>query len=167
MRATTSLIGSDAEFGFNDLNGEDGNDDAASRSRRLEPERRQPERTGCSAARATTRWSAASTSTRSSSTATQDLFVYTGTGRWSEEFSFFGDQIDQFEDGIDKIDLRGSGLQYSDLTIDNEGEFGPMITSDRGQITVGTFGVVIDETDFLFDDPPASMASGGGDLFLA
>lgn len=89
----------------------------------------------------------------------QDLFVYTGTGRWSEEGSFFGDQVDQFEDGLDKFDMRGSGLQFSDLVIDNDGDFGPTITSDRGQITVGTFGVVIDETDFLFDSGLAAAAA--------
>ena len=43
--------------------------------------------------------------------------------------------------------------------IDNDGDFGPTITSDRGQITVGTFGVFIDETDFLFDPPAAPLAS--------
>ena len=89
----------------------------------------------------------------------QDLFVFTGTGRWSEEGSFFGDQVDQFEDGIDKFDMRGSGLQFSDLVIDNDGDFGPTITSDRGQITVGTFGAFIDESDFLFDPAPASVTS--------
>ena len=104
----------------------------------------------------------------------QDLFVYTGTGRWSVEGSFFGDQIEQFEDGLDLFDLRGSGLQFSDLVIDNDGDFGPTITSDRGQITVGTFGAFIDGNDFLFDPPAAPLGLSGsqgglgsGDLFIA
>ena len=33
----------------------------------------------------------------------QDLFVYTGTGRWSSEGSFFGDQISGFEDGYGPV----------------------------------------------------------------
>ena len=43
--------------------------------------------------------------------------------------------------------------------IDNDGDFGPTISSDRGQITVGTFGVFIDESDFLFDAPLAPLSS--------
>ena len=65
----------------------------------------------------------------------QDLFVYTGTGRWSEEGSFFGDTVSGFQDGSDLFDLRGSGLQFSDLTIVNE-EFQTTITSSRGTITI-------------------------------
>ena len=45
------------------------------------------------------------------------------------------------------------------LVIDNDGKFGPTITSDRGQVTIGTFGVVIDETEFLFDPGIVDMAS--------
>ena len=76
------------------------------------------------------------------------------------KFSFFGDQIDQFEDGSDLFDMRGSGLQFSDLAIDNDGDFGPTISSDRGQITVGDASAVfIDESDFLFDAPLAPLSS--------
>jgi Ca2+-binding RTX toxin-like protein len=85
--------------------------------------------------------------------ATQDLFVYTGSGRWSQEGS--SDIIFNFEDNIDLFDLRGSGLQASDLTIVNE-DFQTTITSDRGQITIfESFGqeVFIDQNDFLFDPP--------------
>ena len=39
--------------------------------------------------------------------------------------------------------MRGSGLQFSDLTIDNDGDFGPTITSSRGKITISeSFGEV-------------------------
>jgi Ca2+-binding RTX toxin-like protein len=96
----------------------------------------------------------------------QDLFVYTGTGRWSEEGSFFGDTISGFQDGSDLFDLRGSGLQYTDLTVVNE-EFQTTITSDRGTITIfENFDapVEIDEDDFLFDVPPAPVTAG--DLIL-
>ena len=91
----------------------------------------------------------------------QDLFVYTGTGRWSEEGSFFGDTVSGFQDGSDLFDMRGSGLQFSDLTIVNE-DFQTTITSDRGTITIfESFGqeVFIDQDDFLFDPAPARMAS--------
>jgi Ca2+-binding RTX toxin-like protein len=81
-----------------------------------------------------------------------DLFVYTGTGRWSSEDSFFGDTLSGFQDGSDLFDMRGSGLQFSDLTILNE-DFQTTITSSRGTITIfESFGqeVFIDENDFLF-----------------
>ena len=96
----------------------------------------------------------------------QDLFVYTGTGRWSEEGSFFGDTISGFQDGSDLFDLRGSGLQFSDLTVVNE-EFQTTITSSRGTITIfENFDapVEITEDDFLFDAPPAPVTAG--DLIL-
>jgi Ca2+-binding RTX toxin-like protein len=81
-----------------------------------------------------------------------DLFVYTGTGRWSAEDTFFGDQVSAFQDGSDLFDLRGSGLQFSDLTIVNE-DFQTTISSSRGMITIfENFGeeVFIDANDFLF-----------------
>jgi len=82
----------------------------------------------------------------------QDLFVYAGPGRWSEEGSFFGDQISGFQDGSDLFDMRGSGLVFEDLTILNE-EFQTTITSERGTITIfENFGepVQITGADFLF-----------------
>jgi hypothetical protein len=82
----------------------------------------------------------------------QDLFVYTGTGRWSEEGSFFGDTVEQFQDGSDLFDMRGSGLTFADLTIVND-DFQTTITSSRGQITIfESFGqpVEITAADFLF-----------------
>ena len=91
----------------------------------------------------------------------QDSFVYTGTGRWSAEGSFFGDTVSGFQDGSDLFDMRGSGLQFSDLTIVND-DFQTTITSSRGMITIfESFGqeVSIDQSDFLFDPAPAPIAS--------
>lgn len=81
-----------------------------------------------------------------------DLFVYTGTGRWSTEGSFFGDQVSGFQDGSDLFDLRGSGLRFSDLTIVND-DFQTTISSSRGQITISeSFGqeVFLNRNDFRF-----------------
>ena len=81
-----------------------------------------------------------------------DLFVYAGPGRWSAEGSVFGDTVSGFQDGSDLFDLRGSGLQLSDLTIVNE-DFQTTITSSRGTITIfESFGqeVFVDGSDFLF-----------------
>jgi Ca2+-binding RTX toxin-like protein len=89
----------------------------------------------------------------------QDLFVFTGTGRWSTEGSFFGDTISGFQDGSDLFDMRGSGLQFSDLTIVNE-DFQTTITSSRGTITIFESSgqeVTIDQNDFLFDPAPAQV----------
>jgi hypothetical protein len=91
----------------------------------------------------------------------QDLFVYTGTGRWSSEDSSLGDTVFGFQDGSDLFDMRGSGLQFSDLTIVNE-PFQTTITSDRGTITIfENFGqeVFIDQNDFLFGPAPSSTTS--------
>jgi Ca2+-binding RTX toxin-like protein len=88
----------------------------------------------------------------------QDLFVYGGTGRWSSEDSFFGDQISGFQDGSDLFDLRGSGMDFSDLTIVND-DFQTTITSSRGTITIfESFGepVFIDANDFLFGSAPSA-----------
>ena len=95
-----------------------------------------------------------------------DLFVYGGAGRWSAEDSTFGDTVSGFQDGSDLFDLRGSGLQFSDLTVVNE-EFQTTITSSRGTITIfENFDapVEITEDDFLFDAPPAPVTAG--DLIL-
>jgi hypothetical protein len=89
----------------------------------------------------------------------RDLFVYTGTGRWSSE-NTFGDEIFGFQDGSDLFDMRGSGLEFNDLTIVND-DFQTTITSDRGTITIFEgFGqeVFIDQNDFLFG-PSLDMAS--------
>jgi Ca2+-binding RTX toxin-like protein len=81
-----------------------------------------------------------------------DLLVYTGTGRWSAEDSPFGDTVSGFQDGSDRFDLRGSGLQLSDLTILNE-DFQTTISSSRGTITIFESSgqeVFVDGNDFLF-----------------
>ncbi|MGO4670628.1 hypothetical protein [Bosea sp. 2RAB26] len=91
----------------------------------------------------------------------QDLFVYSGTGRWSTEGSFFGDTVSGFQDGSDLFDLRGSGLQFADLSIVNE-DFQTTITSNRGQITIfESFGqeVFLDQDDFLFGPAPAPFST--------
>jgi hypothetical protein len=57
--------------------------------------------------------------------------------------------------------MRGSGLQFSDLTIVNE-DFQTTITSDRGTITISeSVGqeVFIDQNDFLFGPAPSSTTS--------
>ena len=92
----------------------------------------------------------------------QDLFVYTGTGRWSEEGTFFGDTVSGFQDGSDLFDMRGSGLQFSDLTIGSNELGDQTITSNRGTITIfESFGqeVLIDENDFLFGPAASSPTS--------
>ena len=38
----------------------------------------------------------------------QDLFVYTGTGRWSVADTLFGDTISGFQDGSDLFDMRAA-----------------------------------------------------------
>ena len=91
----------------------------------------------------------------------QDLFVYAGTGRWSAEDSFFGDTVSGFQDGSDLFDMRGSGLQFSDLTIVNDA-FQTTISSSRGKITIfESFGqeVFIDQNDFLLGPAPAAITS--------
>lgn len=91
----------------------------------------------------------------------QDLFVYSGTGRWSEEGSFFGDTVSGFQDGSDLFDMRGSGLQFSDLTIVNA-EFETSITSSRGKISIFENAgqeVFLDEADFLFGPAPAPFST--------
>ncbi len=80
-----------------------------------------------------------------------DLLVYGGSGRWSSEGNL-GDHVFVFRDGSDLFDLRGSGLQLSDLTIVNE-DTQTTITSSRGTITIFESAgeeVFIDGDDFLF-----------------
>ena len=163
------LIGSDLPFGFDDLHGDAGNDElraGASGSELLG---------GSGADRLVSGagddlLDGGRDETTSELDGAEDLFVYTGAGRWSEEGSFFGDTMSGFDDGIDRIDLRGSGLQFSDLVIDNDGDFGPTVTSERGQITLSVFfpdEVVLDESDFVFDPPIAPVAQTGGDYPFA
>jgi Ca2+-binding RTX toxin-like protein len=75
-----------------------------------------------------------------------DEFVFGAI--WSSSI-FFGDTISDFEDGVEKIDLRASGLTFADLTI---GTFGvsATITSIAGFIEVSGLAGQIAEDDFLF-----------------
>lgn len=79
-----------------------------------------------------------------------DLFVFGAI--WTSP-SGFQDVIYDFEDGIDKIDLRGSGLTFADLTIDDSG-YSAIITSTAGQIELTLVGQpssgAITQADFLF-----------------
>jgi Ca2+-binding RTX toxin-like protein len=87
-----------------------------------------------------------------------DLFVLGAV--WSAD-AFFGDIIWDFEDGVEKIDLRGTGLTFQDLTIEHVdlGFFAYALISNptAGLIEVRTgfdenfeARVHIDESDFLF-----------------
>jgi Ca2+-binding RTX toxin-like protein len=79
-----------------------------------------------------------------------DKFVFGST--WTSS-SGFQDIIWDFEDGLEKIDLRGSGLTFADLTIDNSG-YSAIITSAAGQIELVGLGQqgsgTITQADFLF-----------------
>ena len=79
-----------------------------------------------------------------------DLFVFGAT--WTSEFGY-QDVIADFEDGLDKIDLRGSGLTFADLAIDDSG-YSAIITSTAGRIEVTLVGQpsagAITQADFLF-----------------
>ncbi len=58
----------------------------------------------------------------------------------------------EFEDGVDLLDLRGSGLTFADLTIVND-PFQDQILSSLGQIDIlERFDepVEITQADFLF-----------------
>lgn len=76
----------------------------------------------------------------------QDLYVF-GADSWGDDLLF------TFEDGVDLIDLSGSGLTFDDLTIDDSNPPQTIIISSLGTITLGTFfdpPVEITEADFLF-----------------
>lgn len=67
---------------------------------------------------------------------------------WTSEFGF-QDIIWDFEDGVEKLDLSGSGLTFADLTIGDDG-FSAIITSSAGRIEVVGLAGQITEADFLF-----------------
>ena len=106
----------------------------ARRRGRLIHEWRRRVRTGCSAARPTTRWTPDATSSVRSRQRAGSVRLHRNRAL-ERGGSFFGDTISGFQDGSDLFDLRGSGLQFSDLTIVNE-EFQTTITSSRGTITI-------------------------------
>ena len=79
-----------------------------------------------------------------------DQFVF--GPQWTSDG--FQDRIFDLEDGVERIDLSGSGLEFADLTIDNSG-FSAVITSSAGQIEVDGFGEQgpsgpLSQDDFLF-----------------
>ena len=81
-----------------------------------------------------------------------DQFVFGDV--WNTPDTGFQDVISDLEDGVEKIDLRGSGLEFGDLTIDNSG-FSAIITSSAGRIEVDGFGEQgpsgpLTQDDFLF-----------------
>ena len=80
-----------------------------------------------------------------------DQFVF--GPQWTTEFGF-QDVIWDLEDGLEKIDLTASGLQFDDLTIDDTG-FSAIVTSSAGRIEVVGFGQQgtagqLTQDDFLF-----------------
>jgi Ca2+-binding RTX toxin-like protein len=63
------------------------------------------------------------------------------------------DTIQDFEDGVERIDLSASGLSFADLTIEDPFGFGDrtLISSSAGSITVtGVPPSAITEGDFIF-----------------
>ena len=80
----------------------------------------------------------------------KDLFVFGAT--WTAATGF-QDVIADFEDGLDRIDLRGSGLTFADLSIDDSG-YSAVITSSAGRIEVTVVGQpsagALTQADFLF-----------------
>jgi Ca2+-binding RTX toxin-like protein len=89
-----------------------------------------------------------------------DRFVF--GAQWSSS-TFSGDIIWDFEDDVEKIDLRGTGLTFEDLTIENISpnsffSFAKISNADAGLIEVRTTfdenfmaHVHVDASDFLFD----------------
>jgi Ca2+-binding RTX toxin-like protein len=80
-----------------------------------------------------------------------DLFVF--GDMWTSAHGF-QDTIWDLEDGVEKIDLRASGLRFADLSID-DGGFSAVITAAAGRIEVSGFGEQglggrLTEDDFLF-----------------
>ena len=146
------LFGSDPVRLRQQLQGDAGNDDLHAGAVGASMNGGSAARIGCSAARPTTRWKRERRirircwTTRRISSCTPEPDA--GARRQLLRRHRFG-----FQDGSDLFDMRGSGLQFSDLTILNE-DFQTTITSDRGRIDFQDFDErVIDEADFLFDDP--------------
>lgn len=76
-------------------------------------------------------------------------------GKGPDTFIFkkdFGDDtITDFEDGIDKINMKKTGLSFSDLTIASDGAGGSEITTSEGTITVeNVLPGSLDASDFVF-----------------
>ena len=71
----------------------------------------------------------------------RDLFKFAAT--WGQ------DRITDFADGIDRLDFRGSGLQYSDLTIGVQGADATVDFGINEIVLVGLAGRIT-EADFAF-----------------
>ena len=76
-----------------------------------------------------------------------DTFVFGAL--WTSPATGFQDIIFDFEDDLEKIDLRGSGISFADLTIGDDG-FSAIITSAAGRIEVSGLAGHITSNDFLF-----------------
>ena len=77
-----------------------------------------------------------------------DQFVFGAV--WNTPPDGFVDVIFDLEDGVEKIDLSGSGLQFEDLTITVEFGTSAIITSSAGRIEVNGLAGLITQDDFLF-----------------
>ena len=76
-----------------------------------------------------------------------DQFVFGAV--WNDYPDTSADVIFDLEDGVEKIDLSGSGLQFEDLTITEEFGSSAIITSSAGRIEVNGLGGQITEDDFV------------------
>lgn len=75
-----------------------------------------------------------------------DAFVYGDT-------EFGEDRIRDFEDGTDMLDLSGSGLQWSDLTVSNDAKGHAVVRvagSDSRIVLEGVDAALVDQGDFVF-----------------
>ena len=76
----------------------------------------------------------------------RDLFVY-------DDADFGRDRIVDFEDGMDRLDFTGSGLQWGDLSVSNNGKGDAVVRVDgaNGKIVLeGVDASLIDQNDFIF-----------------
>jgi Ca2+-binding RTX toxin-like protein len=79
-----------------------------------------------------------------------DMFVFGAV--WTDPLEGFTDIVWDMEDGLEKLDLTGSGLQFADLTLEDLG-FMTVVTSTAGRIEVMNFGsdtTQLTADDFLF-----------------
>ena len=77
-----------------------------------------------------------------------DQFVFGAV--WNDYPDTSADVIFDLEDGVEKIDLSGSGLQFEDLTITEEFGSSAIITSTAGRIELNGLAGQITEEDFVF-----------------
>ena len=82
-----------------------------------------------------------------------DIYRYTTA-------SFGRDVVEDFEDGRDTFDFRGSGLTFADLTIRVEGRDKIIDAGSGNTITLaGQADATIDASDFLFEPLPSPQAA--------